>query len=139
MYTDYYSIPAAFGSIIKLQPLEKISLEESVYQNIALFLNSKPGEYHFDPAYGCILFNFDFVELTTTSKKDEIKRTVEAYLRNFDKRIEIDSVAVDVFDQSETVKDKVRTSRRIRIVVRSKLTRTKEPLAEMKFEVIRYS
>ncbi|GAB4035584.1 GPW/gp25 family protein [Spirosoma jeollabukense] len=137
---DYYSIPPSFGALTRRQPLEKLSLEESVAQNIALYLATRPSEYHYDPAYGCIIHNYDFQELNETPSKDQIKRSIEEYLRKFDNRIEPERVTIEVADVEEKIDGRnPRVCRYIQIVVQCRLTQTRERLPEMKFRVVLYS
>ncbi|QIP13093.1 GPW/gp25 family protein [Spirosoma aureum] len=140
MPADYYAIPPSFGSLVKREPLDKLPLDESVRQNIALYLSTRPGEYHFDSAYGCIIHNYEFQELNETPSKDQIKRSIEDYLRKFDKRIEPERVAIEVADVEEKIDGRnPRICRYVQIVVRCRLTQTREMLPEMKFRVVRYS
>ena len=137
---DYYAIPPSFGSLTKRQSLDKLSLEESVQQNIALYLATRPNEYHFDPNYGCIIHNYEFRELNETPSKDQIKRSIEDYLRKFDQRIEPERVSIEVADVEEKIDGRnPRICRYVQIVVRCRMTQTREPLPEMKFRVVRYS
>ena len=141
MPEDYYPIPPSFGSLMKRQPLsEKISVEESIAQNISLYLASKPKEYHFDHNYGCIIHGYDFRQLKDTPSKDQIKRTVEEYLRKFEKRIVVNRIDIEINDVEERVEGgNPRICRYIQIVVASTLVQTQEKLKEMKFRLIRYS
>lgn len=138
--TDYYAAPPSFGDIMKRQQADKLSLEDSVRQSIGLYLATKPGEYHFDPEYGCIIHNYDFRMLTETPSKDQIKRSIEAYLKKFDKRIEPEQVSLEVVDVQEKVEGKnPRMCRYIQIAIICRLSNTRERLPEMKFRVVRYS
>ena len=138
--TDYYTAPPSFGGMMKRQMADKISLEDSVRQNISLYLATKPGEYHYDPEYGCIIHHYDFRMLTETPGKDQIKRSIEAYLKKFDKRIEPEQVNLEVVDAEERIEGKnPRMCRFIQITVICRLISTREKLPEMKFRVVRYS
>ena len=137
---DYYAIPPSFGALTKRQPLDKLPLDESVAQNIALYLSTRPNEYHYDPEFGCTIHNYEFHELGETPTKDQIKRSIEDYLRKFDTRIEPERVAVEVADIEEKIEGRnPRICRYVQIVVRCRLTQTRESLPEMKFRIIRYS
>ena len=141
MPEDYYPIPPSFGALMKRQPLaDKISVEESIAQNISLYLASKPKEYHFDHNYGCIIHGYDFRQLKDTPSKDQIKRTVEEYLRKFEKRIVVNRIDIEINDVEERVEGgNPRICRYIQIVIASTLVQTQEKLKEMKFRLIRYS
>jgi phage baseplate assembly protein W len=137
---DYYAIPPSFGALTKRQPIEKLPLNESVVQTIELYLATRPNEYQYDPAYGCILHNYQFHELNDSPTKDQIKRSIETYLRKFDERIEPEQVDVDVADIEEKIDGRnPRICRYVQIVIRCRLTQTRELLPDMKFRVIRYS
>ncbi|NID12114.1 GPW/gp25 family protein [Fibrivirga algicola] len=137
---DYYALPPSFGALMKRQSLDKLPLAESVVQNIALYLATRPNEYQYDPQYGCILHNYQFHELNDTPTKDQIKRSIETYLRKFDQRIEPEQVDVDVTDIEEKVDGRnPRICRYVQIVIQCRLTQTRELLPDMKFRVVRYS
>ena len=141
MPEDYYPVPPSCGSLMKRQPLpEKISVEESIAQNISLYLATKPKEYHFDHQYGCIIHGYDFRQLKDTPSKDQIKRTVEEYLRKFEKRIVVNRVDIEINDVEERVEGgSPRICRYIQIIISSTLVQTQQKLKEMKFRLVRYS
>lgn len=141
MPEDFYPIPPSFGALMKRQLLpEKISVEEFIAQNISLYLASKQKEYHFDHQYGCIIHGYDFRQLKDTPSKDQIKRSVEEYLRKFEKRIAINKVEIEINDVEERVEgSNPRICRYIQIVIASTLVQTQEKLKEMKFRLVRYS
>ncbi|MEI7584255.1 GPW/gp25 family protein [Runella sp.] len=140
MPDDYYPVPPSFGSLMKRQSTEKISVEDSISQNISLYLSSKPKEYHFDHTYGCIVHGYDFRQLRDTPSKDQIKRSIEEYLRKFETRITVQKVDIEITDVEEKV-DGVspRICRYIQIVISATLVQTQEKLRDMKFRLVRYS
>jgi len=120
--------------------IPKISVEQSVNQNISLYLSSRSGEYFFDHSYGCIIHGYDFRQLRDTPSKDQIKRSVEEYLRKFEKRVIINKVEIDISDVEEKVDGgNPRICRYIQITIACTLAQTKEKLREMKFRLVRYS
>ncbi|WP_298359275.1 GPW/gp25 family protein [Runella sp.] len=140
MPDDYYPVPPSFGSLMKRQSTEKISVEESIAQNISLYLSSKPKEYHFDHTYGCIVHGYDFRQLRDTPSKDQIKRSIEEYLRKFETRITVQKVSIEITDVEEKVDGaSPRICRYIQIVISSTLVQTQEKLRDMKFRLVRYS
>lgn len=141
MPEDYYPMPPSFGALMKKQPvIEKISAQESIAQNISLYLASKPKEYYFDNQYGCIVHGYDFRQLKDTPSKDQIKRSVEEYLKKFEKRIVVNKVDINIDDVEEKVDGgNPRICRYIQIVIASTLIQTQERLADMKFRLVRYS
>lgn len=141
MPEDYYPMPPSFGALMKKQPvIEKISAQESIAQNISLYLASKPKEYYFDNQYGCIVHGYDFRQLKDTPSKDQIKRSVEEYLKKFEKRIVVNKVDINIDDVEEKVDGgNPRICRYIQIVIASMLVQTQERLPDMKFRLVRYS
>ncbi|AXE21833.1 hypothetical protein DR864_28600 (plasmid) [Runella rosea] len=120
--------------------IQKISLEESITQNITLYLSSKPKEFYFDRAYGCIVHNYDFRQLNDTPSKDQLKRTISEYLQKFENRITVNTVSIDINDVQESVEgSNPRICRYIIITIASTLVQTQERLKEMKFRLVRYS
>jgi phage baseplate assembly protein W len=147
MTNDCYLIPPSFGDLARhlgddgRKPVAKLPVLASIEQHIALYLGTKPGEYHYDPAYGCLLHNYDFSQLTQMPKKEELKRSIEGYLKNFDPRVALVSLQLNVYDSVEQPVDgrPGRSSRRTQVTVNCRLKNTGEVLPEMKFEVVRYS
>lgn len=141
MVNDCYQIPTSFGALIKRESIGKLSEQESIEQHIALYLGTKPGEFHYSPDFGCILHNYTFTQLNETTKKDELKRSIEDYLKDFEKRIDQAQVSVTVQDILEVSADNKpgTNSRRIKVTVNCRLRKTSELLPEMKFNVVRYS
>ncbi|WP_375443586.1 GPW/gp25 family protein [uncultured Fibrella sp.] len=120
--------------------MKKLPIEESVAQHIGLYLATRPGQYPYDPQYGCILHNYEFHELNETPSKDQIKRSIEDYLKKLDQRIEPERVTVEVADIEEKVEGRnPRICRYVQIVIRCRLIQTHQSLPEMKFRVVRYS
>jgi phage baseplate assembly protein W len=140
MAEEYYPVPPSFGALMKRQFTEKISVEDSIAQNISLYLASKPKEFHFDHNYGCIIHGYDFRQLRDTPSKDQIKRSVEEYLKKFEPRITIIKVDIEITDVEEKVEGgSPRICRYIQIVISSTLAQTQERLKDMKFRLVRYS
>lgn len=140
MPDDYYPVPPSFGALMKRQTTEKISVEDSISQNISLYLSSKPKEYHFDHTYGCIVHGYDFRQLRDTPSKDQIKRSIEEYLRKFETRIAVQKVDIEITDVEEKVDGaSPRICRYIQIVISATLVQTQEKLRDMKFRLVRYS
>lgn len=120
--------------------IQKITVEESIIQNINLYLSSKPKEFYFDREYGCIVHNYDFRQLNDTPSKDQLKRTISDYLQKFEKRITVNTVSIEINDVQESVEgSNPRICRYITITIASTLVQTREPLKEMKFRLVRYS
>lgn len=130
-----------FAEILTTENIvQKLSVEDSINQNISLYLSSKPKEYYFDHNYGCIIHGYDFRQLRDTPSKDQIKRSVEEYLRKFETRISINKVDIDITDVEEKVDGgNPRICRYIQIVISSTLIQTKARLRDMKFRLVRYS
>lgn len=120
--------------------IQKINVNESIHQNIALYLATEPGKFHFDQQYGCIVHDFDFRQLNDTPSKDQLRRTVAEYLQKFEKRINVSNISVDINDVQEVMDGGTpRICRYITITISSTLVQTLEKLADMKFRLVRYS
>lgn len=126
--------------LVNANVISKLSVTDSVTQNISLYLSSRPREYFFDHSYGCIIHGYDFRQLRDTPSKDQIKRSVEEYLRKFEKRVIINKVDIEISDVEEKVDGgNPRICRYIQIVISCTLAQTKEILKDMKFRLVRYS
>jgi phage baseplate assembly protein W len=112
-------------ALVSSNVIPKLSVAESVNQNISLYLSSRPREYFFDPSYGCIIHGYDFRQLRDTPSKDQIKRSVEEYLRKFEKRVIINKVDIEISDVEEKVDgSNPRICRYIQIVISCTLAKT---------------
>ena len=126
--------------IIEESIIDKVAVEESISQNISLYLATTPGEYFFNREYGCIIHNYDFRQLNDTPSKEHLKRTVEDYLEKFEKRIKVNTIKIDINDVQEVQEGgNPRICRYIIITISSTLQQTQDKLKDMKFRLIRYS
>lgn len=149
MENDFYPIPLSFRTLMKKRGattgpdntwIDKVGVEQSVYQNVSLYLSTRPGEYYFDETYGCAVHHYDFRQLSDTQSKNQLKQGIAEYLAHCETRIQVQQVAVEISDVQE-VKDgnDARMCRYITVTVGGQLISTQEKLPDMKFTLIRYS
>lgn len=97
---NYYNLPFSFESLLKRRNRESYScsLQESIRQNISLVISTKFNEFRYDPAYGCEIWEVDFiVPANMNIWKEEIKAALEAAILRYEYRIEsIKEFSIDI-------------------------------------------
>lgn len=91
MAQSYYNIPFSFDALLRRQPRTAYccSLKESINQNISLIISSKLQEFRYDTAYGCKIWEVDFIVHSNMNIwKEEIKAALEAAILKYEHRIE---------------------------------------------------
>ena len=88
--SNYYTLPFSFEDFLHQKNSElTVTLEKSIRQHIAMILVTKLDSYRFDPAYGCRVWEEDFVTPSSPEKwKNDIKDKLEEAIRKHEKRIE---------------------------------------------------
>ena len=91
-----WSFPPAFekGS----QALKMVSDEEDIAQSLFIILSTTPGERVMNPDFGCNLRSINFKGLDETTRQQIISLVEEAVL-NYEPRVTLDAVDVDMADQ----------------------------------------
>ena len=70
---EYLALPF----IVREGYLDRADLEQSITYSIGLILSTRPGMMHFDPEYGCDVWDKEYSDLYTANKAD-----IRASLRN---------------------------------------------------------
>lgn len=67
----------------------KVTVTQSIEQNITLIITTKLGEYAFDNSFGCRIWEKDFmVPSNMNTWKDEIKESLEEAIKKHEHRID---------------------------------------------------
>lgn len=87
---NYYNIPFSFEALLRQERKGlSCSVQESIIQNISLIISTKLNEFRYDLAYGCKIWEVDFVVPSNINIwKDEIKASLEEAILNYEHRIE---------------------------------------------------
>lgn len=88
-----WSFPPAFDK--GFQALKMVSDEEDVAQSLYIILSTTPGERVMNPDFGCNLHSISFKSLDETTRQEIISMVEEAVL-NYEPRITLESVDVDM-------------------------------------------
>jgi|WetSurMetagenome_2_1015567.scaffolds.fasta_scaffold61499_2 phage baseplate assembly protein W len=70
---EYLALPF----VLREGYLDRGNLEESITFSVGLILSTRPGAMHFDPEYGCDIWDKEYSDLYTANKAD-----IRASLRN---------------------------------------------------------
>ena len=126
---DYLKLPLQFGQFFQKEPLDKVSLKDSVFRNLHLLLTSRLGEQAFDERYGAGFWDADYdIHLSNDQRRELVAADARRLVLDYEKRLQLASVDVTVRQaevQSATAGAHLR--RRIDIVIKGRLVRTNEP------------
>ena len=97
-----WSFPTVFAASGGPLHLEMVAAEEDIRQSLYLLFHTEPGERIMNAAYGCALRQFLF-EPMDTSAITRLKATVDKAVLNFEPRIRLLGVEVNVENQLDGV------------------------------------
>jgi phage baseplate assembly protein W len=128
MSASYYHLPLDLEGILERQQLPRCSVQESIAQHLYLMLTTYFGESRYDTTFGCQVWEQDFEAMTTMRWKDNVQRSVEESIRQYEPRLARARVEVGVTDfELKNVNQRIR--KRLEVKVSAALYRTDEPFA----------
>jgi phage baseplate assembly protein W len=128
MSASYYQLPLDLEGILERRQLPRCSVQESIAQHLYLILTTYFGESRYEPDFGCQVWEQDFEAMTTMRWKDNVQRSVEQSIRDYEPRLTRARVDVTVSDfELKNVNQRIR--KRLEVTVNAALYRTDEPFA----------
>ena len=97
-----WSFPTVFAATGGPLHLDMVAAEEDIRQSLHILFRTEPGERVMNPTYGCALRQFLF-EPMDTSATTRLKAVVEKAVLNFESRIRLLDVEVNVENQLDGV------------------------------------
>lgn len=79
---EYLSLPL----VLREGYLGRANLDESIMYSVGLILSSRIGSMHFNPEYGCGIWEKEFADLYTTNKAD-IRANLRNAISKYEKRL----------------------------------------------------
>ncbi len=93
----YYKIPLDYDSLLKKKQTEKITIDESISQQISLMATTYLGECKFDDEYSSDVWKIDFDLLTNENYlKDIFGDSLKKVILKYEKRIELRELLVKI-------------------------------------------
>lgn len=124
----YYKIPIDFESIVNKKDAEKISIDNSISQQIFLISTTALGECKFDESFGTEIWEMDFDILKTdNSLKEFIISSMKKSIAMHEKRLLLEDVEVSVKDHNLGTIGKRRMKKRVVIAVKGQVLETNRP------------
>lgn len=124
----YYKIPLNFGEIISKKDADKISIDNSISQQIFLISTTALGECKFDESFGAEIWEMDFDLLKTdNSLKEFITGAMKKAIVMHEKRLLLEDVEVTVKDQNLGTFGKRRMKKRVVMSVKGQVLETNRP------------
>ncbi len=125
---NYLTQPINFGSLTKGEEHSTCGLHQSIAQRIHLMLVTNLGEFRVDPAFGCIIWEHDFENMSNLNLwKDKMMRSVKEGLEKFEKRLFNCQVSIELSQQEFSGGDELRRiKRRVDVKVNAKIIKTNE-------------
>jgi phage baseplate assembly protein W len=111
---------------LERQHLPRCTVQESIAQHLYLMLTTYFGESRYEPEFGCQIWEQDFEAITTMRWKDNVQRSVEESIREYEPRLARAQVEVGILDfELKNVNQRIR--KRLEVKVSAALHRTDEP------------
>lgn len=124
----YYKIPMDFEAIVNKKDAEKISIDNSISQQIFLISTTALGECKFDETFGTEIWEMDFDLLKTdNSLKEFIVSSMKKSIVMHEKRLLLEDVEVSVKDHNLGTFGKRRMKKRVVISVKGQVLETNRP------------
>jgi len=92
---DYLALPF----VLRDGYLEKATIHESITYSVGLLLSTRQGMMHFDPEYGCDIWNKEFSDLYAANKAD-IRASLRNAINKYEERLYNVSVSFVSVDDS---------------------------------------
>lgn len=117
-----------FGAVINKKDADKISIDNSISQQIFLISTTALGECKFDETFGTEIWEMDFDLLKTdNSLKEFIINSMKKAIVMHEKRLLLEDVDVSVKDQNLGTFGKRRMKKRVVISVKGQVLETNRP------------
>lgn len=124
----YYKIPMDFEAIVNKKDADKISIDNSISQQIFLISTTALGECKFDETFGTEIWEMDFDLLKTdNSLKEFIVSSMKKSIVMHEKRLLLEDVEVSVKDHNLGTIGKRRMKKRVVISVKGQVLETNRP------------
>lgn len=125
--SKYYSLPFSFGLLMEQKDHPGKGLKESVAQYIHLIATTYLGECRYDTAFGCSIWDYDFVNSMTDIKlKNILKESLHEAITKNETRIKDLAVNVSISQVSISLKNTTRLKKKIDVTLQAKLVKTNE-------------
>lgn len=124
----YYKIPIDFGALVEKKDTEKISIDNSIAQQIFLIATTSLGECKFDESFGSEIWEMDFDLLKSDNiLKEFIGNSLKKAITMHEKRLELRDVEIYIDDHNIGGLGKKRMKKRINIAVKGLVLETNRP------------
>lgn len=121
----YYKTPMDFEAIVSKTDAEKISIDNSISQQIFLISTTALGECKFDETFGTEIWEMDFDLLKSDNTlKEFIINSMKKSIAMHEKRLLLEDVEVSVRDHNLGSIGKSRMKKRVVISVRGQVLET---------------
>jgi phage baseplate assembly protein W len=128
MFADFLNIPVSFKEITQKGEVPRISVHNSIHNNIHLIVTTSYGEMRHNPFFGCDIWQFDFENIyNLPSFKEDLKRSLRNSITRNEKRLA--DVSIDLQIEQVETSTKVNNRRikiRVLLVVRGIIEKTNE-------------
>ncbi|MEN4760143.1 GPW/gp25 family protein [Chryseobacterium sp. C39-AII1] len=124
----YYKIPMDFEGIIHKKDADKISIDNSISQQIFLVATTALGECKFDETFGTEIWELDFDLLKSDNQlKEYIVSALKKGIIMHEKRLFMEDVEVSVSDYNLGTIGKRRMKKKVIISVKGQVLETNRP------------
>jgi len=124
MESTFLKLPIFPEKLMTPGKKNRVSLNESIRSHIDLILVTTIGEHKFDPAYGFALWSYDFEMLTTRMWKDEMAKSLEEALNQYEERLEQIKINIEVKEVESVFRKVQHIRKKMFVEIRSKIRQT---------------
>lgn len=127
MQQEYYSFPLDVERLMRRLEHPRITLQQSVVQNLHVLLTTAFGEFPADEQFGCSIWDNDFDNLTSAPRiKESMRQSVLQSVLQYEKRLGKPRVELTLQQEEMPEVKGRRVKKRIEIVISGILQLTNE-------------
>lgn len=127
MQQEYYAFPLDVERLMRRQEHPRISLHQSVVQNLHVLLTTAFGEFPADDQFGCSIWDSDFDNLTSAPRvKESMRQSIQQSVLQYEKRLQKPRVELTLQQEEMPELKGRRVKKRIEVVISGILQLTNE-------------
>ncbi len=128
MQQQYYTLPLDANALIKNESIDTCTIKDSIANHLHLLMISSFGECHFDPTFGCAIWDVDFNNVANDTKLVLIiKDSLYNSLKNHEKRLSKIDITVKIQQEERSaIKAVSRVKKRVVVVINATIKKTNE-------------
>ena len=125
----YYKLPLDFQGLMKRRDIDKISIEDSIRQNIFLISTTSFGECKFDESFGSEIWEMDFDLLKSNNNlREMMMNSLKRDISKNETRVVLEDISVEISDYNLGTIGKTSMKKRVQLTLKMLIKETNRPL-----------